>query len=251
MGFMDFLFNKERAEERRLAKLKKTITHMYVQAAERQYAFETLREIGTPDAVRVLLARFNANSPNTTTDADEKELVHAILVDMNKIPGLDVPTVVVDSLKKAEEKVNWSLKVLTDLLSYEEMTAVVIDLLEACSTDYQRNPEKKQELVLRAAEFKSPELARQIVRFLDDDNETIRFLAVESALAQDEDEIVQKPLEQRLADEDSLRIVQKLAAIFAERPQWKIDEERREQVATALPDGYGLHNDGHVYQKRN
>ncbi|MFU8802801.1 MAG: hypothetical protein ACNA8W_03230 [Bradymonadaceae bacterium] len=251
MGFMDFLFNKERAEERRLAKLKKTLTHMYVQAAERQYAIETLREMGTPEAVRVLLARFGVASQNTTTDADEKELVYAVLVDMNKIPDLDIPAIVIDWLKKAEEKVNWPLRVLTDLLTYEEMTQVVIDLLADCETGYQRNPEKKQELILRAAEFKSPELAEQIVRFLEDDNETIRFLAVDSALAQEEPELVREPLTRRLVEEESLRIVQKLGEVFSDRPEWKIDEEQRQEVEIALPDEYGIHKDGHVYRKRS
>ena len=65
MGFMDFLFNKERAEERKIAKLQKTLTHMYVQAAERGYAIDSLRDIATPEAVQALLARFKENAPST------------------------------------------------------------------------------------------------------------------------------------------------------------------------------------------
>jgi hypothetical protein len=251
MGFMDFLFNKERSDERRMAKLKKTLTHMYVQAAERQYAIDTLRQIGSPEAVRVLLARFNENAPNTTVDADEKELVYAVLVEMNKLPDLDVAAIVTETLEKAEEKVNWPLKVLSDLLTYEQMANVIKNLLASSTTDYQRNPEKKQELILRAAEFKNPDLASEVVRFLEDDNETIRFLCVDAALAQEEPDIVRGPLFVRLAEEDSLRIVQKLAAIFAERPDWKAPEELRAAITQALPNEYALHEDGHIHRKRN
>lgn len=246
MGFFDFLFNKEQANERKIAKLKKTATHMYVQAGERQYAIQQLHDIGTPEAVHAMLARFEENAPNTTVDAEEKEMTYMMLVEMATGGKLQIAEIVTDYLRKAEERINWPMRVLTDLLDLDAMTKVVEELLAGCSTDYQRNPEKKQELILRAAEFKSDELAKQVVRFLGDDNETLRFLAVDSAVAQQRDALIEEPLRARFVEEDSGRILTRLAEIFAERPEWKIPEDEREGIARTLPNGFSINKEGSI-----
>ncbi len=250
MGFLDFLFDKEKAEQRKIKKLRKTLTHMYVQPPERKYATQALRDIGTRDAVRALLARFEENAPNTTVDADEKRYVYETLVRMAADPDLDVRNTVVEYLHGREEKINWPMKVLTDLLDYNEMVALVKELLRTCGTDYKRNPEKKQELVLRAADLKDEELTREMLRFLDDPNETIRFLTVEALLKHGFDEIIEEPLRERLREEESIRIIQKLAEAFADHSDWKIPEDEHEDVEHMLPDEYAVHKQGYVYKRR-
>lgn len=250
MGFLDFLFDKEKAEERKLKKLKKTLTNMYVQPPERKYAVQTLYEIGTPEAVEVLLARFNEMAPNTTVDADEKRYTYETLVEMASNPEADVRGTVEKYLREHDEKINWPTKVLTDLLDYDEMVALVKELLSECDTGYQRNPEKKQELILRSVELKDEELTTELLRFLEDDNETIRFLATETLLKHGFDEIIEEPLRERLTEEDSLRIIKTLAEAFSERKDWKIPEDEREDVERVLTEEYGVHKQGHIYRKR-
>ncbi len=250
MGFLDFLFDKEAAEERRIKKLKKKLTNMYVQDAERQYAVEELREIGTPEAIQALLARFEETSHNHTTDPDEKQFVYTVLVDLGRRGEVDVVQIITDYLKEADENINWPLKVLTDLVSYDEMVDVLAELLSALDIGYRRNPEKKQELMLRAAEFEDPRLAEEVIRFLEDDNETIRFLAVDAAMAQNEDDIVEEAMRERLRTEESLRTVQKITDIFVDNPAWTIPEDDQEEVEQNLPDGFGVHKKGHIYRKR-
>lgn len=251
MGFFDFLFDKEKAQERRLNKLKKTLKNMYVQPAERTYTIETLRELNSEAAVDVLLARFEETAPNHTTDAEEKEHVYSVLVDLGRRGDADVVGTIKNYLKRVDENINWPLRVLSDLLSYEQMVDLVTELLEACNTDYQRSPEKKRELMLRATEFKNKELAKQIARFLEDANDTIRFLAVDALMAQEEEEIAREPLTELLRWEDSVRTRQKLAELFAERKEWIIPEEDREETAENLPQGFGLHKDGYIYRQRS
>lgn len=250
MGFLDFLFDKEKAQERKITKLKKTVSHMYVQPGERSYAVEQLREIGNEDAVLALLSRFEQTSPNHTTDADEKEFVYEVLVDLGRRGEVDVAGTITAYLKRVEEKINWPLKVLTDLLSLDDMINVVVELLEDMHIDYVRNPEKKQELMLRAAEFSDRRLAEQTARFVEDDYETIRFLAIDALLAQNEDDIARPALAARFGEEDSLRILQKLAEAFAERPEWTIEEDQHETVGAALPKGFSLDGEGRVVAKR-
>ncbi len=251
MGFLDFLFDKEKARERRIKKLKKTLTNMYVQAAERKYAIEELRSIGSPDAIRTLMSRFEETGPNHTTDADEKQFTYSVLVDLGRRGETDVVGIIADRLKEIEENINWPLKVLTDLVSYDDMAELITELLAADDIGYRRNPEKKRELMLRAAEFQSPELADQLIRFLEDDNEPIRFLAVDALMAQDIEDLPREPLIERLQTEESLRILQKIVEICAENPGWKVPKEDREDLEPLLPDGYGIHKKGHIYRKRS
>lgn len=250
MGFLDFLFDKEKAQRNQYRKLRKSLTNMYVQAGEREYAIQSLRELGTPEAVDVLLARFEETSPNHTTDAEEKQYVYSVLVDLGRRKDADVVTVITEYLKRINENINWPLKVLTDLTSREDMIGLIVELFEASDIEYLRNPEKKRELMLRAAEFKAPELAEQIIRFLEDDNETIRFLAVDALMAQDEDALAEEPLRKRLGEEDSLRILQKLADIFVDHQDWRIPDDEVEDVKLGLPDGYGLNKDGRITKTR-
>jgi HEAT repeat protein len=250
MGFLDFLFDKEKAEQRKIKKLKKTVTHMYVQPPERRYAIQTLRDIGSPDAVRAILARFEEMAPNTTVDAEDKNLAYDTLVGMAADPDLDVRGIIVDYLRGRDEKINWPMKVLSDLMDYDEFIDLVRELLETCGNEYKRNPEKKQELILRAADLKDEALTRELLRFLDDPNETIRFLAVDAVLNHGFDDIIEEPLRERLREEESLRIVKKLADAFAKKQNWKIPEDAQEDVEQALPDEFGVHKKGHIYQRR-
>lgn len=251
MGFLDFLFDKEKAEQRRIKKLEKKLTNMYVQEAERQYAVEELRSIGTPEAIQALLSRFEETSHNHTTDPEEKQFVYSVLVDLGRRGETDVAGIITEHLKGAEENINWPLKVLSDLLSYDEFVDVLTELLSAADIGYRRNPEKKQELMLRAAEFQDPQLAEQIARFAEDDNETIRFLAVDALMAQEEEQLAEETLRERLRLEDSIRTVQKLTDIFVDNPGWTVPEDQQEEVEQNLPEGFGVHKKGHIYRKRS
>lgn len=257
MGFLDSLFNKEVKEQRRLQKMEKTLTHMYVQPSERSYMISQLREMGNEDAARILLARFRENAHNTTVDLEEKEYVYEVLVELGRLPEIDMPKMVrnyitdptVDARGK-QFSINWPLKVLTDLMDRQEFVDFMTALLADLDTEYTRDPEKKQELILRARELEDEALSRQVVRFLDDQNETVRFHAVETLLAHGFDEIVEAPLRRRLVEEESLRITTKIVEAFASKKEWVIPEDEREEVERLLPSGYALHADGYVYKRR-
>lgn len=245
MGLLDLFFETDP-----LKKHQKTLTNMYMQDSERKFAIEALHDMASEDAVEVLLSRFEETAPNTTVDIKEKEHVYDVLVDIGQSTDVDVAGMVTEHLAESQEKINWPLKVLKDLLAYEEMIEVVKDLLDTCADGFQQNPEKKQELMLQSAELRDRELAEKLVEFLEDPNETIRFLAVDAVVFQEYDDIIVEPLRERLAEEDSLRIVKKIAEVFAEHQDWKIPEEEQADVEQALPEEYGIHKEGHIYQRR-
>lgn len=249
MGLLDFFFESDP-----LKKHKETLTNMYVQESERKYAIQALHDLALgeagSEAVEVLLCRFEETGHNTTVDVDEKEYVYDVLVEIGETSDLDVAGIITEHLAESEEKINWPLKALSDLLEYEEMIEVVKRLLDTCSGGYQQNPEKKQELMLQSAELRDPELAEKLVDFLDDPNEPIRFLAVDAVAHQEFDEIIEEPLRERLYEEDSIRIVNKITEVFAENRDWKIPEDEQAEVEKAIPEEYGIHKEGHIYQRR-
>ncbi len=249
MGFLDFLFDKEAAEKKKIAKMQKTVTNMYVQPQERQYTLQTLRDIGTPEAIRAMLARFGESAPNTTVDGEEKEYVYDIMTDMCRHNPQTID-ILVDHIRASESKINWPIKILQDIYDYNEMSTFLKSILESCDTEYQRDPEKKQEVILRAAEFEDEDLAKEVARFVDDQNETVRFLTVETLLQQGFEDISVPALRKVLADEDSLRIVQKVSEAFAANQSWTIPEDEREAIELALPEEYALHKSGYIHKKR-
>ncbi len=250
MGILDFLFDKEKAEQRRLAKQKKTLSNMYVQPSERNFLIAQLRDEASPEAVEVLLCRFDENAPNTTVDLDEKEFVYDVLVTLGRETDIGVAELVKADLRKRDDHINWPMRVLADILDYEDFIAFMIEILQSQGTDYQRDAEKKQELLIRALEFKNADLAQEIVRFLEDANDTIRFAAVDAAFAQEAPEVTLEPLVKHLIAEESLRNVKKSCENFAQNKEMVVPEEHRAAVAEVLPDDFALHADGYIYEKR-
>ncbi len=251
MGLLDIFFGGgDKGSERQLQKFEKKITNMYTQAPERQFALQELRDIGTTEAVWVMLQRYNENNPNTTVDIDEKELVFDFLVRLARSGDADVIGQVKRYVLTKDVKVNWPMKILNELLSEEDYVAFMVEVLATCDTAYQRTVEKKQELVLRATELDDPALAEQIARFLSDDNETIRFLAVDAAFNQSRGDLVAAALYERLLIEDSNRVLQKLMPNLIGRQDMAIPEHLRPDVEAKLPADLGIHKQGYIYRRR-
>jgi hypothetical protein len=252
MGLLDFFFSRDKgaAGTSMLAKHEKKLVNMYVQPAERQFIINELREIGSNEAVRVLLKRFSEIAPNTTVDIEERELVYDALLHMARSGDADVVGEVKRYVIEQEVKINWPVKVLSALLPEDAFVAFLVEVFKTCDTSYQRTVEKKQELLLRAADYQSPALAAEIARFLSDDNETIRFLALDAALKQKHVDAVAPALFERLIHEDSGRIRQKLEPALLERADLKVPDELREAVLPHIPEGYGIHKQGHIYRRR-
>jgi HEAT repeat protein len=248
MGFFDFLFDEEKAQAKEISGLEDTLTNMYVQPPDREHAISRLCDIGTQEAIEALLSRFEEQAPNTTVDIDEKQTVYEHLVDLGEQTDAPVFEAVKSYLVEKNEKINWPLKALDDLTTDDQMRKIIIELLADCPTGYQRNPEKKQELIIRAADYQHPELADALFRFLEDENETIRFLTVKALLEQEVEDKLEEHFIEYLPNETSLRILQKLAQTFADHKDWKIPDEAREEIDAALPDGYAVHDHGHIYE---
>ncbi len=236
-------FSKERSIERKLKKAKKKLLNMYVQSPERQFAAQDLASMASPEAISILLERFEKRTPNHTIDREEKKFIYDLLLDL----GADVVDDLIAHIRGDAESINWPLKALRKQISGDEIAEIIADLLENMDTDYSRNPVKKEELVLTAQEFHDERLGRCLVRFLDDANERIRFLAAEAIFAGKYD-FASEAVVQRLAgDEESLRvqnaIIEGLAAT-----DWTV-KGHKAAVEANLPEGFAITRAGTIRRR--
>jgi hypothetical protein len=239
LGFL----SKEKASERKLAKASKKLLNMFVQSPDRRFAAQTLLELDTPAAYAVLFERFEKKTNNHTLDREEKVEIVDMLVDR----GQPVIAPLIAHVKGSARSVNWPLRILGRLQSEEQITSLLVELLSGMDTDYERDPEKKEELVLAAQEHHDERLGRELVRFLDDANERIRFLAADALFAGAYD-FAAEPLVRRLTGiEESIRVVTRIVDGFTQC-DWTV-EGHRAAVEEHLPDGFAVTRAGTIRRR--
>lgn len=240
---MPGFFSKERKQQRKLNKFGKKLLNIYAQTQERQYAAHQLAEMGIPEAIQILLDRFEKRAPNHTVDREEKGQIEDLLVSM----GTKVVEPVIEHLKGPALNVNWSLRILSHFLTEAELAELVAGLLEDMDTEYMRNPEKKHELVLTAADYKDERLGRALLPMLEDANEQIRYLAVD-AIMKWKYPFAAEPIMKRLAgDEESIRITSHILDGITET-DWTV-KGYRPSIEENLPDGYAITRAGTIRRR--
>jgi hypothetical protein len=120
----------------------------------------------------------------------------------------------------------------------------LLALLEPMHTDYERDPQRKLQILSALEERKDPRIAKAVERFVGDANDASRFHAVGAILHQDNAEEVRSTLEKHLATkEESVRIKTRLLSAFAERG-WPVGAEAKALLEKALPPGFTLDPSG-------
>jgi HEAT repeat protein len=215
MGLLDW-FSKEATEKRQKAAALKRLTEMYYQTQERQGAAHDMAAMasrGDREAVEILLRRFEFIAPNHFIDQEEKELVRELLVEC----GAQVIPILQTYIRRTGHPILWPFRVLQRLQTGAECRAFLVALLDGMDNDYWRDPQKKINAVQLATEMEEPEVARALVKFVDDHHEEVRTAAVGALLSFGPDEVARPALSARLATEESVRLRQQLSAGFAAR----------------------------------
>jgi hypothetical protein len=246
----DFIFgDKDSQQNKKVENLRKKLNNIWVQSPDRYYAADQLLEIATPDAFEAILERFKTQVQNTTYDIEEKQYLCDRLVNI----GEPVVDIIKDVVRKEELQINWPMRVLEDILPDHKIAEFIQELLASMDLDYMRDPEKKQQLILRANSYKDYEdLAREVARFASDDSEAIRFQSVSQVVERDTDWAA-AALQDNLRIEDSGRILALVSQWFVDHPQYKAIEDiddvevhEVDFVRDHLPRGYSLTDDGYV-----
>lgn len=238
-------FSKEKALERKHKKLAKRLLNMFAQAPDRAWCAQALAELETPEAIELLLQRFEKSAPNHTIDKDEKTDIVSYLIEM----GEKVVEPTLAHLKRSDTAyVNWPIRVLRRFLEPEALADELAEVLDGEDLEYGRSPERKEELVLSTVDLASEKLGQALVRMLSDENEPVRYNVVEALLRMDY-EPAREALLERLVDEDeSRRVTTRILEKLIET-DWPVTGYKA-KVEEMLPEGYALTRAGTIRRRQ-
>ncbi|MFH0902598.1 MAG: hypothetical protein V2A73_18365 [Pseudomonadota bacterium] len=250
MGFFDRL-SKEQRVKSAIEKQVKRVMNKHRLSQDRFVALEKLREIGTDEAIFGLARRFSYVYDKTIEDEQEKEWVFATLVAFGEQAIEPVRRYAMGS-----ETLSFPLRVLERVTSGERLLAIIDELLAREELGYTRDPSKKIQLLNWLAEWKGAparEIARRVVPYLGDFDETVRFVAVDTLASQKHEETSRAPLLDALLrpEEESRRIKVSIAEVLS-RLGWSVSD-RKDQLskllALELPE-YGMHQEKIVAKRK-
>jgi HEAT repeat protein len=195
MGLFDYF-----SPAGKMKRLGKRLTERYGPPETRQKAIVTLSEMGTPEALAMLLLRFTITSEPRITDAEEKEDVFRRIVDAEESSIAPLKEFV-----RRQESVSWALRALAELLTPPEVVGIVVGELEHLGNEYTREPDKKVQLITWLAEHRPDDLDARVgpalIPFLADRSDDVK-LAAARTLAPLKLEAAREPMLQALVEGD-------------------------------------------------
>jgi hypothetical protein len=230
------LFGKK-SDSAQLKKWAERAQNRRAQAIDRWEAIQALVNAKSPEAVEALLPRFTFYVDPSITDQDEKDLAFDGIVAVGE--GAVEP--VVTFLRRADS-ISWPLKMLDRILGAEAVVEKVLELLSGMDTEYERDPQRKVQMLATLEERVDPRIASVAVRFLQDANETVRFHAAGAVLAQAEASEQKPALLRCFCSEASVRVRNRILDGFSAKG-WDVGEMTAE-VQSRLPAGYSLDRQG-------
>jgi HEAT repeat protein len=206
---------------------------------DRQEAIQALSELGTADAVAVLLKRFTFHADPSITDQEEKETAFRGVLRAGK----DAIEPVRVFAQKAES-LAWPMKIMKELVGEEEYVEELLRWLEPWDMEYAKFIDPKIQLLTALEDHHHPRLREGVERFLEDVNEPARFHAASTLLAHGDADAL-PALVKLLADEESVRVRTKVAEGLAARG-WRIADGDRPAIRKVLPPPFAVAADGKV-----
>ena len=242
MGLFDLFKKKDSAaaDAKELMRLQKMVSNKLSQNADREDALYRLAEMGTPEAARVLLTRFNWALNPSIKDQEEKETAVRGIVAVGR-PALEP----IRKYCARAEALVWPLKALRGIVEdAADLELELLEVLDGFDTDYMRDPTPKVQLVQALGEYSSEDVRIAVQPFLTDLSEDVRFAAVTTVLGCKSAECAES-LASAHNEEESLRVKNRILAGMVEHG-WAIPEDLLEATRAALPDGFQIGSDGAV-----
>ncbi len=212
------------------------------QKHERWESIQVLANDGSDEAIRALLTRFAVRVDPSITDGEEKNAAF-----LGVVQNGEAALGPVRDFLASSETLAWPMKILRELQSEEEVTTTLLELLSKMDTEYERDPQKKIDVIASFEEHKDPRIVDAVIRFLDDMNETVRFHAAGAILAQDEADAALEPMTKAFLAEESVRVRMRMLDGYVERG-WRLGDVK-EEATKKMPTGYSLGKKGEVRKK--
>jgi hypothetical protein len=225
-----------------LSKHMARVANKRAQKHERYESIQVLANDGSDEALRALLTRFTLRVDPSITDGEEKNAAFLGIV-QNGEAALGPVRDFLDS----SDTLAWPLKILKELQSEEEVTTTLLELLSKMDTEYERDPQKKIDVIASFEERKDPRIVDAVIRFLDDMNETVRFYAAGAILAQDEADGALEAMTKAMLAEESVRVRMRMLDGYIERG-WTLGDVK-DEASKKMPTGYTLGKKGEVRKK--
>lgn len=225
-----------------LSKHVARVANKRAQKHERWESIQVLANDGSDEAIRALLTRFAIRVDPSITDGEEKNAAF-----LGVVQNGEAALGPVRDFLASSETLAWPMKILRELQSEEEVTTTLLELLSKMDTEYERDPQKKIDVIASFEECKDPRIVDAVIRFLDDMNETVRFHAAGAILAQDEADAALEPMTKAFLAEESVRVRMRMLDGYIERG-WRLGDVR-EEATKKMPTGYSLGKKGEVRKK--
>ncbi len=240
---MDILSIFRASPEKQIRKARKRVKEPHGDAAVRINAARRLWEIGTPESILALLDRFTITSSPLVQDEEEKEDVLAWIVELGTkgVPPLK-------TFLKRERQVYWPVRALREILSEEEFTASINEVLLYHWENPPASSEPKAQLIRLLDRLHSPELLQTMRLFLEDEDDDVCLGTLDYLFGQSEEEVREAILQCYLDSEDRPRVRTSILDRLAEAG-WRV-RGHRPRVEESLPEGYTLTRDGTVKTMR-
>ncbi len=239
MGLLDFFGRKSGTKS--LEKHAKRAGDKRAQAADRWGSLHALGEMKTAEAVEALLQRFTFRVDPSITDQEEKELAFQGILGSG-----EVAVAPVRSYLEEADAIAWPVRILDEIEGQAAVVDALIGLLAGMDTEYERDPQRKIDVLAQLEARPDARVAEAVTPFLEDVNETVRFHAAGALLAQEDAEASKDRLIELLATDEGTRVRASVLDAFIERG-WDLGE-RAKDVQPNLPPGYVL--DGTSIRKR-
>lgn len=220
-----------------LKKHAERATNRRAQAVDRWDAIQALLKIGTPEAIEALLPRFTFYVDPSITDQDEKD---SAFEGITRAGEAAIAPIV--AFMRRAESISWPLKMLDRVASPTVVIEKLTELLAEMDVEYERDPQRKIQVLAALEERRDPRVAPSVLRFLRDANETARFHAVATLLSQPEAAEHRDALVACLLAEDSVRVRNRILDAFASLA-WDVGPNV-DAVRSRLPAGYRLDGRG-------
>jgi HEAT repeat protein len=218
------------------------VANKRAQKHERWESIQVLASDGSEEALRALLTRFTVRVDPSITDGEEKNEAFLGIVQHGEAalgPVLD--------FLESSEVLAWPLKILKEIQTEEEVMTTLLALLSKMDTEYERDPQKKIDVIASFEECKDPRIVEAVTRFLEDMNETVRFHTAGAILAQDEADQALEALSKAFVAEESVRVRMRILDGYIEHG-WTLGDVK-EEALKRIPTGYSLGKKGEVRKR--
>jgi HEAT repeat protein len=248
MGLFDLFASKEARSQGALRKQQQKLLQKYGPAESRAKVIDQLTQLGTPDALRTLCMRFTIVVDQTITDAEEKDRVFRILVDL----GEEAVEPLQRFIHEQEEGVAWGVRALATILPAERVHPIVLGELAHLGRVYSRDPEKKLTLLTwlreHAAGAAGAAVEDAVLPLLEDFSDDVRIAATRALASLAGSERTRDALiELLLRDKDNLRVrgevFEALASLGADV------KGHRPSVEALVAEPFYLDREGHVKKR--